>query len=158
MTPLALFLLGCATAFLGTVQSAFSALMRLSLRLMAERGGRSDLLGLYLDDPMQLFVPARVLIALCIVLVGMLGARLIDPRDVPSIVTLAVSLLGFVIVCEHLVPTLIARRDPERVLDVLLPAFHAMVKPLRPVTSAIVGMIGPRREREIGNGPGAAES
>ena len=52
MTPLALFLVACATVFLGTVQAAFSALMRLSLRLMAERGGRSDRLGHYLDDPL----------------------------------------------------------------------------------------------------------
>ena len=35
MTPLAIFLLGCATVFLGAIQAAFSALMRLSLRLMA---------------------------------------------------------------------------------------------------------------------------
>ena len=45
VTPLALFLVACATVFLGTVQAAFSALMRLSLRLMAERGGRDDELG-----------------------------------------------------------------------------------------------------------------
>ena len=45
MMPLALFLLGCAPSILGRVQAAFSALMRLSLRLMAERGGRSDRLG-----------------------------------------------------------------------------------------------------------------
>ena len=56
MTPLAIFLLGCATVFLGAVQAAFGALMRLSLRLMAERGGRSDRLGEYLDDPLELFV------------------------------------------------------------------------------------------------------
>ena len=54
MTPLAIFLLGCATVFLGAVQAAFSALMRLSLRLMAERGGKSDRLAHYLDDPLQL--------------------------------------------------------------------------------------------------------
>ena len=81
MTPLALFLLGCATVFLGTVQAAFSALMRLSLRLMAERGGRSDRLGQYLDDPLQLFVPVRVLIGLCTVLAGVLIARLSDVHD-----------------------------------------------------------------------------
>ena len=59
MTPLALFLLGCAMVFLGAIEVAFSTLMRLSLRLMAERGGRSDRLGRYLDDPLQLFVPVR---------------------------------------------------------------------------------------------------
>ena len=55
MTPLALFLIGGAPVFLGSIQAAFSALMRLSLRLMAERGGRSDRLGRYLDDPLSQF-------------------------------------------------------------------------------------------------------
>ena len=72
MTPLALFLLGCAAIFLGTVQAAFSALMRLSLRLMAERGGRSDLLGRYLDDPLLLFIPVRLLLGACTVAAGVL--------------------------------------------------------------------------------------
>ncbi len=78
MTPLTLFLLGCATVFLGSIQAAFSALMRLSLRLMAERGGRDDRLGQYLDDPLQLFVPVRILIGVCTVLAGVLIARLSD--------------------------------------------------------------------------------
>ena len=40
--------------------------MRLSLRLMAERSGRADALGAYLDDPLLLFVPARLLLGLII--------------------------------------------------------------------------------------------
>ena len=35
--------------------------MRLSLRLTVERTGRAGGLGLYLDDPVLLFVPARLL-------------------------------------------------------------------------------------------------
>ena len=61
MTPLLLFLLGCAVIYLGTVSAAFSALMRLSLRLHAERSDRDDALGRYLDDPRRLFIPARML-------------------------------------------------------------------------------------------------
>ena len=80
MTPLTLFLLGCATVFLGSIQAAFSALMRLSLRLMAERGGRDDRLGQYLDDPLQLFIPVRILIGVCTVLAGVLIARTSDVR------------------------------------------------------------------------------
>src|SRR5262245_17098487 len=115
MTPLTLFLLGCATVFLGSIQAAFSALMRLSLRLMAERGGRDDRLGQYLDDPLQLFIPVRILIGVCTVLAGVLIARLSDVRDALSIVTFIVSLVAFVVICEHLLPLLIVRRDPERV-------------------------------------------
>ena len=38
--------------------------MRLSLRLVAERSGRPDSLTDYLDDPVLLFVPVRVLLGL----------------------------------------------------------------------------------------------
>jgi magnesium and cobalt exporter, CNNM family len=152
MTPLTLFLLGCATVFLGTIQAAFSALMRLSLRLMAERGGRDDRLGQYLDDPLQLFIPVRILIGVCTVLAGVLIARLSDVRDALSIVTFIVSLVAFVVVCEHLLPLLIVRRDPERVLDVLLPAFHAVATLLVPITTIIISLVAPRRERETSNG------
>ena len=158
MIPLTLFLLGCATVFLGSLQAAFSALMRLSLRLMAERGGRSDRLGRYLDDPLQLFVPVRVLIGFCTILAGVLIARLTDVHDVRSVVTFMVSLLAFVIVCEHLLPTLIARNDPEQVLDVLLPAFSPLARIMRPVTLALVDLMGGRREREPASGNGQEET
>jgi magnesium and cobalt exporter, CNNM family len=146
MTPLALFLLGGATVFLGVVQAAFSALMRLSLRLMAERGGRDDRLGHYLDDPLQLFVPVRVLIGLCTVLAGALIARLSDIHDSLSVTTFIVSLVAFVVLCEHVLPMLIVRRDPEGVLDVLLPVFHPVAQLLTPVTATLLRVIGVRRE------------
>ena len=44
-TPLLLLLLAVCAVYVGTIETAFSALMRLSLRLIAERGGRNDRLG-----------------------------------------------------------------------------------------------------------------
>ena len=158
MTPLALFLLACATVFLGSVQAAFSALMRLSLRLMAERGGRTDRLGRYLDDPLQLFVPVRIMIGVCVVLAGALIARASDVRDAQSTALFIVSLVAFVVVCEHLLPMLIARHDPEQVLDVLLPVFHVAARALRPLTSLIVHLIEERRERDAPNGEAAVDT
>ena len=76
MIPLLLFLLALAAVYVGTIETAFSALMRLSLRLMAERGGRDDRLGFYLEDPVQLFVPARLLIGVIFSLATMLIAIL----------------------------------------------------------------------------------
>jgi CBS domain containing-hemolysin-like protein len=148
MTPLLLFLLGCATVFLGSIQAAFSALMRLSLRLMAERGGRSDRLGRYLDDPLQLFIPIRVLIGICTVLAGALIARLSDVHDVRALAIFIVALVAFVIVCEHLLPMLIVRAGPEEVLDVLLPAFHPLANAIRPLTRTLIGISNSRGERE----------
>jgi putative hemolysin len=156
MTPLALFLLGCATVFLGTVQAAFSALMRLSLRLMAERGGRSDRLGRYLDDPLQLFIPVRLLLGGCLVAAGVLIARVSDIRDAPSVAVFVVSLAAFVIVCEHLLPALISRNNPEAVLDVLLPAFTTLARLARPITAPLVDIIDGRRDSDVSNGETAS--
>jgi CBS domain containing-hemolysin-like protein len=155
MTPLAIFLLGCATVFLGAVQAAFSALMRLSLRLMAERGGKSDRLGHYLDDPLQLFLPLRLLLGICIVGAGVLIARVSDIHNATSVAVFVISLIAFVVVCEHVLPMLIVRRDPEQALDVMLPVFHAIARVLHPVTLAMIRLFGPRREREAGNGNGS---
>ncbi len=154
MTPLALFLIACTTVFLGSVQAAFTALMRLSLRLMAERGGRSDRLGRYLDDPRQLFIPVRILIGLCTVLAGVLIARVSTVNSARSVAAFFVSLVAFVVVCEHLLPMLVARRDPEQVLDVLLPAFDLIAGVMRPMTRILIEISGGRGEREP---PGAAD-
>lgn len=157
MSPLALFLLACATVFLGTVQAAFSALMRLSLRLMAERGGRSDQLGRYLDDPLHLFIPVRILIGLCTVLAGVLIARLSTVQDAASVATFFVSLVAFVVICEHLLPMLIARSDPEQVLDVLLPAFDLAARVMRPMTRVLIEIVGARGDREPAGGDADTE-
>ena len=153
MTPLAIFLLGCATVFLGAVQAAFGALMRLSLRLMAERGGRSDRLGHYLDDPLELFLPLRLLLGICIVAAGVLIARVSDVHDATSVAVFVISLIAFVVVCEHVLPMLIVRQDPERALDLMLPVFHAMARVVRPLTLPMIRVLGPKREG--GNGGGA---
>ncbi len=142
MTPLVLFLLACTTVFLGSIQAAFSSLMRLSLRLMAERGGRSDQLGRYLDEPLQLFIPLRILIGLCTVLAGVGIAGLSTVNDARSLATFFVSLVAFVVVCEHLLPMLVARRGPEEVLDVLLIAFHPIARVMQPMTQLLIDLAG----------------
>jgi CBS domain containing-hemolysin-like protein len=151
MTPLLLFLLGCGVIYVGTVTAAFSALMRLSLRIMAERSGRDDRLGKYLDDPLRLFLPARVLLGVIYLLAAALLARVtgVDPAGFPVLVF---SLIGFVLVCEHLIPLLIVRRDPERVLDLLLPSFDAVGRVLSPLTLALLTVGAPRPERPAVNG------
>ena len=55
--------------------------------------------------------------------------------------------MAFVVVCEHVIPMAIVRRDPEEVLDVLLPVFTPLAGLLTPITVALVEVIG-RRERE----------
>jgi putative hemolysin len=145
MTPLLLFLLGALAVYVSTVTTAFSALMRLSLRLMAERGGRDDTLGWYLDEPLRLFIPARLMLAGITIAAVTLLARVTGldfARGVPLV--LFGSLL-FVLVCEHLIPLVIVRRDPERVLEILLPSFDAIARLLKPLTASLRRLVIVRR-------------
>ncbi len=152
MTPLLLFLLGCAATYLGTVTAAFSALMELSLRIMAEGSGRHDRLGRYLDDPRRLFIPARLLLGIIPVLATALLARVtgVDQAGFPLLV---LSIVAFVLFCEHVIPLIIVRRDPERVLDVLLPSFDAVARLLSPLTGALLTVgTSSRRQSQTSDG------
>jgi putative hemolysin len=149
MTPLLLFLLAIVAVYVGIIETAFSALMRLSLRLMAERGGRDDRLGFYLEDPIQLFVPARLLLGIIFSLATTFIAMLTGAAGIQSIGMLVLFVAIFMLVCEHVLPMLIVRRNPERVLEILLPPFDVAARFLHPLTGALVRLIAvdTRRDR-----------
>ncbi len=146
MIPLFIFLLAIVAVYLGAIDAAFSALMRLSLRLVAERTGRPGALGAYLDDPLLLFVPVRVLLGVVTAAATALMARLSGmegPYAGPSVVLAAAV---FVVVCELALPFLIIRRDPERVLQMLLPWFAPLGRALGPMTRwAVRAMVSVKR-------------
>ena len=140
-----LVLLALATIYVGTIEAAFSALMRLSLRLTVERNGRAAGLGPYLDDPVRLFVPVRLLLGFIITVVSIIFATLTGVDDLKDPGVLLLSMAGFFIVFEHLLPLLIVRRDPEQVLIRLLPTFKLLERPIRVITLGLVGLIATLR-------------
>jgi putative hemolysin len=142
MIPLTLFLLALAAVYVGTIETAFSALMKLSLRLLAERG-RDDRLAYYLDDPIELFVPARLLLGIIFALATVLLA-VVTGREGVSLISLAELLACvavYIFICEHLLPSIIVRRNPEAVLVVLLPAFSVVAGTMSPISSVLVRLL-----------------
>jgi putative hemolysin len=133
MIPLAVFLLACAAVYLGTIDAAFSALMRLSLRLLAERSGRPGAIGEYLDDPVLLFAPVRLLIALVTAAATVLLARGIGVYGTQSLVTVFVAVGLFIAVFLVVLPRVFVIGDPERVLYALLPSFRPVARILGPI-------------------------
>jgi putative hemolysin len=142
MIPLTLFLLALAAVYVGTIETAFSALMKLSLRLMAERG-RDDRLAYYLDDPIELFVPARLLLgiifALATVLLAVVTGR--EGVSLASLTELLTCVAVYIFICEHLLPSIIVRRNPEAVLTVLLPPFSVVAGAMSPLSSVLVSLL-----------------
>jgi CBS domain containing-hemolysin-like protein len=133
MIPLTIFLLACAAVYLGTIDAAFSALMRLSLRLLAERSTRPGALVQYLDDPVLLFAPVRLLLALVTAAVTLLLARGIGVSGPRPTTIVLVSVALFIALFQVVLPRLLVIGDPERVLEALLPSFRPIARVLAPV-------------------------
>jgi putative hemolysin len=145
MIPLGIFLLACAGVYLGAIDAAFGALMRLSLRLVAERTNRPGTLDEYLDDPLLLFIPVRLLLGLVTGAATVLLARAIGVDGAHTVPFIAVAIVAFVVVVELLLPLLIVGRDPERVLEVLLPTFAPLTRALGPITRRIASRVATAR-------------
>ena len=146
MIPLTLFLLAVAAVYVGTIETAFSSLMKLSLRLMAERG-RDDRLGYYLDDPIQLFVPARLLLGLIFSLATVLLAVVTGRSGInfASLSTLLACVAVYIILCEHVLPSIIVRRNPEAVLLAILPPFSFLARLMSPISGGLVELLSSGR-------------
>ena len=171
--PLTLFLLGCVILYVGVVQAAFSALMRLPLRLNAERSewnGRPETLGHYLEDPVRLFVPARLLQALATIVATMLVMMNASSLGPLGLLIVFAGLVILVVTCGHVLPLILVRQSPERVIESLLPSFNFIVRTLSPITRPLIGLLNgvgrhhsdrPRAldgEKEAGNEGSGGES
>ena len=153
MMPLALFLLGCAVIYVATIESAFGAMVRLPERLTAERDARSASLVAHLEDPLRLYVVTRLLRGGLFALAAVILAQLIGVATPRAVGVLLLSIVGFVLVCEQVVPSALARRNAGRVLELLLPSFDFALRVLGPATGWLLLLARPRRGRTA-NGRG----
>ncbi|BCS33046.1 hypothetical protein TBR22_A22710 [Luteitalea sp. TBR-22] len=159
MIPLIVFLLACLAVYLGTVLAAFSAIMRFSLRLLAESSsGSGDVLTTFLEDPPALFFPARVLLGIDTVIVAVLLAHVEGVgRTDHGIWVFLVSMILFVVVCFLVLPQVIVRRNPQQVLTLLLPSFTIIARAFAPLTTLVAGADGVADRRADGDEPPAEE-
>lgn len=163
MMPLLLFVLACLTVVLGCVETAFSAMLRLSLRLMAERDEANDRLTGYLADPLSLFVPVRLLLAGCLVLAALVIQLATGAAGWRAALIIFLAMTTWTLGLQYVLPVLLVRRNPEQALALLLPIFDAVTRPLaavtRPLTALVDGMRGQDRGAETAEGqadPGPA--
>jgi CBS domain containing-hemolysin-like protein len=138
--------------FLATVDIAFDYFSRFSLRTFREESWKTEYLDQALDDPMRFLVPLRIglqggLIALT-VLVTTLYLSSESPQPLLAAFGTMVALFLFF---RELVPHVVGRKNPEKVLLALLPAFRLYAKCVhivsRPVT-LLLNLLAPRVDDE----------
>jgi putative hemolysin len=141
MIPLLVFVGAAGLLYFAVVETAFGLLMRLPRRLEAERERAHDALSAYLNDPITFFVPVRFMRGAVLIVVVVLLAQPIGTGLVPAFVLFGCGLALYVVVGQVL-PAILVRRSPERVLDFFLPSFTAIANIVAPVTSLIIAWLG----------------
>jgi CBS domain containing-hemolysin-like protein len=79
-------------------------------------------------------------------------AILTGRTGLPAIGMLLLFVAVFILVCEHVLPVLIVRRNPERMLEILLPPFDILARAVRPLTNSLTRLILEPRRESNGNG------
>jgi CBS domain containing-hemolysin-like protein len=125
MIPLLVFVVAVGLLYFAVVETAFGMLMRLPHRLEIERASENVRLEAFLDDPITFFVPARLMRGTLLIAAVILLAQPIGTGLVPSLVLLGCGLALYIFVGQVL-PAILVRRSPERVLDFFLPSFTAI--------------------------------
>ena len=159
MTAFLILLAASGLLLFAIIELAFTRLMRLPDRLEAERESDGDSLGAYLDDPLRFFIPSRLIRGGLLVLTIVLIAQQIE-RGWMGFLVLFASGLGITLGLGQIVPAIIVRRRPERILELLLPIFTATASLLGPMTALIISFVGAidRSERPEGSRTQAAEA
>ena len=121
------------TLFLSTIDVAFHYFSKIAMRNYSEENWKTEFLSHSLDDPSSLLLPLRIGIQCALVAVTVLLTQLYISLDMPRalFVTFLTILLAYVIFREAL-PSIVARKSPERVLLALLPAYQVYSRVIWP--------------------------
>jgi len=125
---------------LAAVEAAFYLLKRRRLSHVALHNRRAELVNRYLEDPPTLLMPVHMgtytaHVAMTVVITSLL-LGLKDHHDWALIVSFGIMLV-YLLVFRLTAPYALVRRNPERSLLVLLPAFHLYARALAPLVAAL---------------------
>lgn len=128
---------------LSLIDVAFDYFSKISIRAYREDGWKTEYLSRCLDDPMSLLLPLRIGLQGSLIAITVLVTSLYMTAQVPQPLLMAVvTMLAVFLVFREVVPNIIARKNPEKLLLLLLPAFRVYAKALSPITGPLHGFVG----------------
>ncbi len=131
--------------FLALIDVAFDYFSKISIRTHREEGWKLEYLTRSLEDPMSFLLPLRIGLQGAFtgttVLVTMLFLSSSTSRLQPLFFAFGTMLAIFLVFRETL-PNIIARKNPERVLLTLLPAFRVYSKLVTPISRPLFRFVG----------------
>jgi putative hemolysin len=125
---------------LAAVEAAFYLLKRRRLSHVAHHNRRAELVNRYLEDPPTLLMPVHIgtytaHVAMTVTVTSLL-LDITDQHDWALIVSFVIMLV-YLLVLRLTAPYALVRRNPERSILVLMPAFHLYARALAPLVAAL---------------------
>ena len=148
MTPTWLAFVGIAgllmVAFvLALIDVAFDYFSKISIRTYREESWKTEYLTSSLEDPMSFLLPLRIGLQGAFTATTVLVTMLFITAGTPQPLLMAfAAMLGAFLVFREAVPNIIARKNPERVLLTLLPAYRVYAKLVTPISRPLAGFVG----------------
>jgi CBS domain containing-hemolysin-like protein len=155
MSPADLTLIGITLSlalvlFLAIIEVAFHQLNKISIRAQPDEGWKKEFLSRWLEEPMNFILPLRVGVQGALIATTVLVTNYFITSGLPRAVLIAfLTMLPLFLVFRELLPNIIARRDPERIILALLPAFRAYARVVMPISrplSRVVRWLGKEEE------------
>jgi CBS domain containing-hemolysin-like protein len=137
--------------FLAVIEVAFHHLNKVSVRAYREERWKTEFLTRCLEEPMSFVLPLRIGMQGALIGVAVLVTDLFIGSGFPRALLLAfLTMLPLILVFREALPNIIARRNPERTIMALLPAFRVytrVVMPIsRPLTRLVRAFLGSEEE------------
>ena len=157
LTLIGISVLLALTLFLSTIDVAFHYFSKIAMRNYSEENWKTEFLGHSLEDPSSLLLPLRIGIQCALIAVTVLLTQLYIRLAVPRalLFTFLTIIVAYVIFREAL-PSIVARKSPERVLLALLPAYRVysrLIWPLsRPLSRFVRAFVGQEDAEEEDEG------
>lgn len=136
-----LLLLGLVL-FLSLIDVAFDYFSKISMRAYEEGGWKTDYLTKALEDPMELLLPLRIGLQGAFIAITVLATMLYLAMEVPQPLLVAfVTMVFCFLFFREVIPNIVARKNPEKVLLLLLPAFRVYARIVNPISRPLARLV-----------------
>jgi CBS domain containing-hemolysin-like protein len=135
-------LLLALSLFLSMIDVAFDYFSKISIRTYEGEAWKTELLTRANEDPNFLRIPLRIGLQGAFIAVTVLTTMLYLASGMPQPLLAAFVTMVFVLLLfREIIPNIVARKQPEKVLLLLLPAFRVYARILNPVSRPLVALV-----------------
>jgi putative hemolysin len=142
LAGMAILLLLLLALFLSLIDVAFDYVSKISMRAYEASGWRTGYLTRALEDPMELLLPLRIGLQGSFIAITVLVTMLYLVMEVPySLLVAFITMVFCFLLFREVIPNIVARKNPEKVLLLLLPAFRIYARIVNPISRPLARLV-----------------